>query len=173
MAEETKLVTISMESIEGDVTKQVSVIAKRLKDKDGVSLFGSTTLSSVEKMVIRQYIESAVRSFAGEMAPVVKTYLDSSLPASVTFNVTRLNEGHKNAFESCFMGYVRSYTAYMVLTLSSTDQAKVYSEEMNMHLKAAIQLVFDKMPPPTSVKTLKDMTGSIENEPQLETIKQG
>ena len=36
MAEETKLVTISMESIEGDVTKQVSVIAKRLKDKDGV-----------------------------------------------------------------------------------------------------------------------------------------
>ena len=173
MAEETKLVTISMESIEGDVTKQVSVIAKRLKDKDGVSLFGSTTLSSVEKMVIRQYIESAVRSFAGEMAPVVKTYLDSSLPASVTFNVTRLNEGHKNAFESCFMGSVRAYTAYMVLTLSSTEQAKVYSEEMNMHLKAAIHLVFDKMPPPTSVKTLKDMTGSIENEPQLETIKQG
>ena len=81
MAEETKLVTISMDSIEGDVTKQVSVIAKRLKDNDGVSLFGRTTLSSVEKIVIRQYIESAVRSFAGEMAPVVKTYLDSSLPA--------------------------------------------------------------------------------------------
>ena len=166
MAEETKLVTISMESIEGDVTKQVSVIAKRLKDKDGVSLFGSTTLSSVEKMVIRQYIESAVRSFAGEMAPVVKTYLDSSLPASVTFNVTRLNEGHKNAFESCFMGYVRAYTAYMVLTLSSTDHAKVYAEDMNMHLKAAIQLVVDNMPRPTSVKTLKDMNGSKEDEPQ-------
>ena len=162
-----------MESIEGDVTKQVSVIAKRLKDKDGVSLFVSTTLSSVEKMVIRQYIESAVRSFSGEMAPVVKTYLDSSLPASVTFNVTRLNEGHKNAFESCFIGYVRAYTSYMVLTLSSTEQAKVYSEEMNMHLKAAIQIAFDKMPHPTSVKTLKDMTGSIENERQLKTIKQG
>lgn len=91
--------------------------------------------------------------------------MDSTLPASVTFNVTRLNEGHKDAFESCFMGYVRAYTTYMVLTLSSTEQAKVHSEEMNMHMKAAIQLVFDKMPPPTSVKTLKDMTGSIENEP--------
>ena len=173
MAEETKLITISMESIESDVMKQVSVIAKRQKDKAGDSLIGNTTLSAVEKVVIRQYIESAVRSFAGELAPVVKTYIESSIPASVTFNVVRLNEGHKNAFESCFMGYVRAYTSYMVLTLSSTEQAKVYSEEMNMHLKAAIQLVFDKTPPATSVKTLKDMTGSIENEPQLETIKQG
>lgn len=171
MAEETKLVTISMESIEGDVTKQVSVIAKRLKDKDGVSLFGSTTLSSVEKMVIRQYIESAVRSFAGEMAPVVKTYFDFLLPASVTFNVTRLNEGHKDAFESCFMGYVRAYTTYMVLTLSSTEQAKVYSDEADMLLKSAIKLVFNKEAPSAGDKTLKDMTGSMENDPQLETIK--
>ena len=110
MAEETKMITISMESIESDVMKQVSVIAKRQKDKAGDSLFGNTTLSAVEKVVIRQYIESAVRSFAGELAPVVKTYIDSSLPASVTFNVIRLNEGHKNAFESCFRGYVRAYT---------------------------------------------------------------
>lgn len=173
MAEETKLITISMDSIESDVTKQVSVIAKRQKDKNGDSLFGSTTLSAVEKTVIRQYIESAIRSFAGELAPVVRTYIDSSLPASVTFNVTRLNEGHKNAFESCFMGYVRAYTTYMVLTLSSTEQAKVYSDEANTLLKSAIKLVFDKTPPATSVKTLKDMTGSIEDEPYLETIKQG
>ena len=169
MAEETKLITISMESIESDVMKQVSVIAKRQKDKAGDSLFGNTTLSAVEKVVIRQYIESAVRSFAGELAPVVKTYIDSSLPASVTFNVIRLNEGHKNAFESCFRGYVRAYTTYMVLTLSGTEQAKVYSDEANMLLKDAIKLVFDKDAPSAGAKTLKDMTGSIESDPQLET----
>ena len=149
MAEETKLITISMESIESDVMKQVSVIAKRQKDKAGDSLFGNTTLSAVEKVVIRQYIESA----------------------SVTFNVIRLNEGHKNAFESCFMGYVRAYATYMVLTLSSTEQAKVYSDEANMLLKDAIKLVFDKEAPSAGAKTLKDMTGSIESDPQLETIK--
>ena len=44
MAEETKLITISMESIESDVMKQVSAIAKRQKDKAGDSLFGNTTL---------------------------------------------------------------------------------------------------------------------------------
>lgn len=172
MAEETKLITISMDSIESDVMKQVSVIAKRQKDKNGDSLFGSTTLSAVEKTVIRQYIESAIRSFAGELAPVVRTYIDSSLSASVTFNVTRLNEGHKNAFESCFMGYVRAYTTYMVLTLSSTEQAKVYSDEANALMKSAIKLVFDKEAPSvSSAKTLKDMTGSTELDPQLETIK--
>lgn len=171
MTEETKLITISMESIESDAMKQVSVIAKRQKDKAGDSLFGNTTLSAVEKVVIRQYIESAVRSFAGELAPVVKTYIDSSLPASVTFNVIRLNDGHKNAFESCFRGYVRAYTTYMVLTLSGTEQAKVYSDEANMLLKDAIKLVFDKDAPSASAKTLKDMTGSIESDPQLETIK--
>ena len=121
--------------------------------------------------MIRQYIESAIRSFAGELAPVVRTYIDSSLPASVTFNVTRLNEGHKNAFESCFMGYVRAYTTDMVLTLSSTEQAKVYSDEANTLLKSAIKLVFDKEAPSTGAKTLKDMTGSMESDPQLETIK--
>ena len=47
MAEETKLITISMESIESDVMKQVSAIAKRQKDKAGDSLFGNTTLSAV------------------------------------------------------------------------------------------------------------------------------
>lgn len=171
MAEETKLITISMESIESDVMKQVSVIAKRQKDKNGDSLFGSTTLSTVEKTVIRLYIESAIRSFAGELAPVVKTYIDSSLPASVTFNVIRLNEGHKNAFESCFWGYVRAYTTYMVLTLSSTEQAKVYSDEADALLKSAIKLVFDKEAPSAGAKTLKDMTGSMESDQQLETIK--
>lgn len=170
--EETKLITISLSSVEGDVMKQVSAIAKRQNDKAGNSLFGSTTLSNAEKTVLNRYIVAAAHSFAGEVAPIVKTYIDDSLPVSVTFNVTRLNDGHKKAFESCFRGYVNAYTTYMILTLSSTEQAKVYSDEMSMHMKAAIKLVFDKTPPSHTPKTLKDMTGSVEHEPQLETIKQ-
>ena len=59
----------------------------------------------------------------------------------------------------------------MVLTLSGTEQSKVYSDEANMLLKDAIKLVFDKEAPSASAKTLKDMTGYIESDPQLETIK--
>ena len=123
--EETKLITISLASVEGDVMKQVSAIAKRQNDKAGNSLFGSTTLSNAEKTILNRYIVAAAHSFAGEVAPIVKTYIDDSLPVSVTFNVTRLNDGHKKAFESCFRGYVNAYTTYMILTLSSTEQAKV------------------------------------------------
>ena len=170
--EETKLITISLASVEGDVMKQVSAIAKRQNDKAGNTLYANTTLSSAEKAVMKQYIVAAAHSFAGEVAPIVKTYIDDSLPVSVTFNVTRLNDGHRKAFESCFMGYVNAYTIYMILVLSGAEQAKVYADDMSMHMNAAIKLAFDKTPPSHSSKTLKDMTGSIEDEPQLETIKQ-
>ena len=40
-----------------------------------------------------------------------------------------------------------------------------------MLLKDAIKLVFDKEAPSAGAKTLKDMTGSLESDPQLETIK--
>ena len=52
--EETKLITISLESVEGDVMKQVSAIAKRQNDKAGNTLFANTTLSSAEKAVMKQ-----------------------------------------------------------------------------------------------------------------------
>ena len=50
--------------------------------------------------------------------------------------------------------------------------ARKYADDMTDHMNAAIKLVFDKNPPSHLPKTLKDMTGSIEEEPQLETIKQ-
>lgn len=171
MSEKTKLITISLDSVEGDVMKVVSAIAKRQTDKAERTLFSNVTLSTAEKAILNQYIKAAASVFAGEVAPIVKTYIDASLPLSVTFNVTRLNDGHKSAFESNFRSFVNAYVTNMILMLSNTEQAKSFAEDMATHLNAAIKLVYDKDPPSTSVKSLKDMTGSIEIDPQITTTK--
>lgn len=163
MAENTNgQLTVSLSEIENDIVKHLSIIGKRNTDRQGNTMFTNVTLSAAERAVVDQYITEAVNVFAGEVAPVVKTY-DTAEPPSVTFDVSRVNAGHRGAFEKTFIGFTRSYVLHGVLEMSNTEQAKGYGEAMTRQLAAAVKTVFDKTAPSkTSGKTLADMEGEIE-----------
>lgn len=172
MSEIVQSVTVEYSDIKSKVRKRLSIIGKRLSDKQGNNLFAGVTLSSAEEDIMKQYLKEATEIFVGNLAPLVSNYVDDTDNVQFVFNKTRISTAKADAFSSNFKSYVVASVAYDVLTTTSPEMARKYADDMTNHMNAAIKLVFDKMPPEHSQKTLKDMTGSVEHEPQLETIKQ-
>ena len=54
-----------------EVSKHFALIGKRMKDKNGDTMFAKTTLSSEEKGIMKQYINAAAETFVSELAPQV------------------------------------------------------------------------------------------------------
>ena len=68
-------ITIEMEKVMSEVSKHFALIGKRLKDKNGDTMFAKTTLSSEEKGIMKQYINAAAETFVAELSPQEKRYL--------------------------------------------------------------------------------------------------
>ncbi len=156
-------ITIDWNNVEGAVKKHLSIIGKRQKGNEGV-LFAGITLSSEEERIMKQYINAAAETFAGELAPLITYYNSGDFLVFMVKN-TRWDENGTSQtvpFEGNFMGYMVAYVANAVLGMNYPELAKKYAVDMTNHLNAAIKLIYMKTPPRTSGKTLEDMTGEVK-----------
>lgn len=168
MAEESSnIIKVNLEEIATDIGKHLSIIGKRKTDRQGSTMFTNVKLSETEQEIIAHYADEASNVFAGEVAPIVKTFSGGN-PQIIEFNVTRINEGHRDAFKTCFVCFARAYVIRSILEMSDTDQAKAYETAMKMQMDAAVRIVFDKEAPisTSSQKTLADMKGEVTDEKQ-------
>lgn len=145
--------------IESSVLQAVSIIGKRLSDKNGNSLFGNTTLSSAEQSILEEYIKNAANILAGELAPLATVYTDND---NIHIEAERFDVHNTNSFGDAVSSFVVTYVIYMVLSLTNAEQAKMYEASMNRHLSETIKVVFETYPPKTASKTLADMKGSVD-----------
>lgn len=157
-------ITIEMEKVMSEVSKHFALIGKRLKDKNGDTMFAKTTLSSSEeKGIMKQYINAAAETFVAELAPQVTHYKNGDAMV-IKFENSRWADGEDSItvpFEGNFMGYVIAYVSNAVLGMTEAELAQKYAADMANHIAAAIKLIYHKTPPASSNKSLADMTGEI------------
>lgn len=156
-------ITIEMEKVMSEVNKHFALIGKRLKDKNGDTMFAKATLSSEEKGIMKQYINAAAETFVAELAPQV-TYYKNGDAMVIKFENSRWADGENGItvpFEGNFIGYVIAYVSNAVLGMTEPDLAKKYAEDMANHIAAAIKLIYHKTPPASSNMSLADMTGEV------------
>ena len=156
-------ITIEMEKVMSEVNKHFALIGKRLKDKNGDTMFANTTLSSEEKGIMKQYINAAAETFVAELAPQV-TYYKNGDAMVIKFENSRWADGEAGItvpFQGNFMGYVIAYVSNAVLGMTESELAQKYAADMANHIAAAIKLIYHKTPPASSNKSLADMTGEI------------
>jgi hypothetical protein len=156
-------ITIEMEKVMSEVNKHFALIGKRLKDKNGDTMFAKATLSSEEKGIMKQYINAAAETFVAELAPQV-TYYKNGDAMVIKFENSRWADGEDGItvpFEGNFMGYVIAYVSNAVLGMTEVELAQKYAADMANHIAAAIKLIYYKTPPASSNKSLADMTGEI------------
>ena len=159
-------ITIDWSHVKNAVKKHLSIMGKRQKNQEGNTAFAGITLSSAEEYVMKQYINAAVETFAGEMAQLV-TYYDSG--DFLTFKINNLRwAGTETSvtipFEGNMIGYVVAYVANAVLGMNYPDLSKKYESDMTNHLNAAIKLVFIKTEPANSGGGYNiDGTSTLEN----------
>ena len=159
-------ITIDWSHVKNAVKKHLSIMGKRQKNPEGNTAFAGITLSSAEEYVMKQYINAAVETFAGEMAQLV-TYYDSG--DFLTFKISNSRwAGTETSvtvpFEGNLIGYVVAYVENAVLGMNYPDLAKKYESDMTNHLNAAIKLVFVKTEPENSGGGYNiDGTSKLEN----------
>ncbi len=142
-------ITVDWCSVRASVSKHLAIMGKRLKDKDGSTLFANITLSSEEKGIMNQYISAAAETFASELAPFI-TYYNNGDFLMFTVKNSRWADGVDGVsvpFEGNFMGYTIAYVANAVLGMTHPDLAKKYADEMENHLNAAVKLFYVKKLP--------------------------
>lgn len=156
-------ITIETEKMMSEVNKHFALIGKRLKDKNGETMFAKTTLSSEEKGIMKQYINAAAETLVAELAPQV-TYYKNGDAMVIKFENSRWADGENGItvpFEGNFIGYVIAYVSNAVLGMTEPDLAKKYATDMANHIAAAIKLIYHKTPPASSNMSLADMTGEV------------
>ena len=147
MSEVVQSVTVEYSDIKGKVRKRLSIIGKRLSDKQGNILFAGVTLSSAEEDIMKQYMKEATEIFVGNLAPLVNNYVDDTDDVQFIFNKTRVDTAKADAFCRNFKSYVVASVAYDALSTTSPEMARKYADDMSNHMNAAIQLIYQKDAP--------------------------
>ena len=147
MSEVVQSVTVEYSDIKSKVKKRLSIIGKRLSDKQGNVLFAGVTLSSAEEDIMKQHLKEATETFAGNLSPLVNNYVDNTDNVQFIFNKTRVSTAKADAFCSNFKSYVVASVAYDVLCATSPEMARKYADDMTNHMNAAIQLIYQKDAP--------------------------
>ncbi len=153
--------SLNVSEIKKKAKTVLSMIGKRLSDKNGSTLFTSTTLSSVEENILDEYLTEGVSVFLGEFAPLLAYYVEGGL-IMVKFGMLRVNAANLKVFKNIFTEYVVQYIRYKVFELSMTEQARQdIDADMQRSLSSAIKLIHTATAPASSEKTLTDMIGEV------------
>lgn len=161
MAVTEQTITIGYADIKSKVKKHFSIIGKRLSDKQGNILFTGVTLSSTEEDILKQYVKDAAETFVSSFSPLIAGYTDNTDDVVFTYQRNRVSESKANAFCSLFKSYVVDYVAYSVLSMTYTDSARKYADDMTNHVNSALKLIFQKDAPASVSGNLTDMTGEV------------
>lgn len=157
-------ITIVTSELKDKVKEELSSLGKRGTDKQGKTLFASTTLSSTEESLLGRYMSEGIDVILGELSPLVTSYTDED-NIYIELSIARVSAGKKEAFLSNMKAFVVSYALQKALGLSGNEEAAKNQEtSMQRHLQAAARLTFCKDAPTLRGYRVSDMKGEISFE---------
>ena len=139
--------TLTVSTIISAIKRHLSIIGKRLYNKDGKNMFSDITLSSAEDtQILTQYIHAA----AQDVEAVLKQLITASTYGE-TISMTIQNTRGDSDFETRTKDFVESYVTLTAvgeyLSMMHPDIAQKYQRDAKQRLEMLIAYVFYKKPP--------------------------
>jgi hypothetical protein len=139
--------TLTVSTIISAIKRHLSIIGKRLYNKDGKNMFSDITLSSAEDtQILTQYIHAA----AQDVEAVLKQLITASTYGE-TISMTIQNTRGDSDFETRTKDFVESYVTLTAvgeyLSMMHPDIAQKYQRDAQQRLEMLIAYVFYKKPP--------------------------
>ena len=139
--------TLTVSTIISAIKRHLSIIGKRLYNKDGKNMFSDITLSSAEDtQILTQYIHAA----AQDVEAVLKQLITASTYGE-TISMTIQNTRGDSDFETRTKDFVESYVTLKAvgeyLSMMHPDIAQKYQRDAQQRLEMLIAYVFYKKPP--------------------------
>ena len=137
------MATIDISNIEGDIKRHLSVIGKRLYDKEGKNLFSNITVSSAEPSIFTQYISAAAQNISGALAQFVTSYTDTT----INVDGTRWNTALVNSVTNAAKSYAVFFSVGEYLAMTHPELAEKYYRDANGMMQTIMTLAYHKNPP--------------------------
>ena len=137
--------TISLTGVKANVKKHLSIIGKRLYDKEGKNLFSNITVSSAEDGIFDHYVSAAAQNIAGAIAQFVTNYSDTS----ITVNDARWDSQVATALSKAAQSYALLFSVGEYLAMTHPELAEKYYRDAQGMMNTIITTAYHKDPPTT------------------------
>lgn len=151
------MATITLTGIDSDIKRHLSIIGKRLYDKEGKNLFSNITVSSNEDTIFTQYISAAAQNIAAALAH----FVTSASNTSITVTGSRWNTNLTTALQEAGKSYAVLFTVGEYLAMSHPELADKYYRDAQTMLNTLVSIAYNKVAPTSSSSTYADVTGQI------------
>lgn len=152
--------TITDDNLKKEVSIHLSLIGKRLKDKDASTLFGTITLSTAEESIIGQYTKSALAHISAEFPELITDYNEGTV--SITVSRDRWNGNMSAAFSSSVNAALIACVTYEIISSYAPDYSKKFADDVNSSIKDLRAHLYTPLAPSAPSKSLGDCIGVVE-----------
>ena len=135
--------TITLTGITAKIKKHLSIIGKRLYDKNGKNMFSNITVSSAEDGIFNDYISAAAQNIAGALGQFVTSYTDTA----ITVNDARWDAEVVKALQSAAESYALLFSVGEYLAMNYPDLAVKYQRDAQGMMNTIITTAYHKDPP--------------------------
>lgn len=152
-------ITISLSGLTPKIKRHLSVIGKRMYDKEGKNLFSNITTSTAEDAIFEHYTTVAAQNIAAALAKFVTAYSDTS----ITVGSERWSAQVKLALKSAAESYALLFAVGEYLAMTHPDLAKKYQEDAVGTMATIIETANNKVAPTqnSSDHYYSSVTGSV------------
>lgn len=137
--------TISLAGVDSSIQRHLSVIGKRLYNKEGKNLFSNITVSSNETSIFSDYISAAAQNIAAALAQFVTTYANNS----ITINNARWSSSVALAVQNACVSYATLFSVGEFLAMTHPELAEKYYRDAQGMMNTIITSAYHKNPPTT------------------------
>lgn len=127
--------------------QHLSIIGKRLYQKDGKNMFADITLSSVEDPILTQYINDSAQDVEAFLKQLVTASTYSSTTISITIANTRGDADFATRTQALAESFITLNTVGEYLSMVHPDISQKYLSDARKRMEALISYVFYKKPP--------------------------
>ena len=156
--------TLHISSLMSAVKRHLSIIGKRLYNKEGKNLFSDITLSSAEDtQILTQYIHASAEDVEAACRQFVTSFALTGPDVVIELTNTRASLDFPSRCEELVTSYIVLNTVGEYLSMMHPDLARKYHDNAAQRMEALLVYVIYKNPPTADSHSYANITGTINN----------
>lgn len=143
--------TISYSTIKDAVKRHLSIIGKRLYDKEGKNLFSNITVSTAEDTIFSQYIASGAQQIEATMRQMVENFVSAGGTIVLVLKNARGTLDFDSRCQEIVTSYLTYYSVGEYLAMTHPDLAEKYNRDAVQMMQSLVAYAYHKEPPITAL----------------------
>jgi len=139
--------TITFTTIKQAIKRHLSIIGKRLYDKEGKNLFSNITVSSAEDPIFEQYIAAGAQNVEALLRQLLTSYSITASSITMTLTNTRGMADFDTRSGDMITTYITLFSVGEYLGMAHPELAAKYQTDATNAMQSLLAYAFHKEPP--------------------------